>query len=343
MNTIGIITSGGDSPGMNSAIRAITKSALAKGMKVIGVQKGYLGLHEKRFVELTAEKVEDIYRKGGTILYTARYPAFNDQKVIDECAQNCREAGIEGMVVIGGDGSFRGARDLTHAGIPCVCLPGTIDNDIVCSEDTIGFDSSMNIISNCINMLRDTTETLDRCSVIEVMGAGAGWMALEGGIATGADVILVPEVKFDFEKDVVDVLKAKKAKGQNYFMVVIAECVFFPAKNSKSKKNVNFEYVNANGLETAAKFASKIQEATGIESRATVLGHIQRGGAPSFHDCVLATDMGIHAVNLLAGGISKRVVVSRGGKIVDLDIDEGLSMEKPFNAERLKTALEVNA
>lgn len=342
MKRIAVMTSGGDSPGMNSAIRAVVKAAADNGMEVMGIRKGYKGLMENNMFLMKPSDVEDIYRKGGTCLYTARYKDFVKPEVVQQGAEICRKNGIEGVVVIGGDGSFRGARDLTHAGIPCVCLPGTIDNDIVCTEDTIGFDSSMNIITDCISKLRDTTETLDRCSVVEVMGAGAGFMALEGGIATGADVIVVPEIPFDFDRDVCQRILEKKANGQTYFIVVVAECVFFPESNSKHKKNVNFEYVNKRGIETAAKFAAEFQKATGIDTRATVLGHIQRGGAPSFHDSVLATDMGVHAVDLLTQGISNRVVVSRGGKITDLDIDEGLSMSKPLSRERYDRALRIN-
>ncbi|MBO5035804.1 MAG: 6-phosphofructokinase [Clostridia bacterium] len=342
MNTIGIMTSGGDSPGMNAAIRAVVKQAKANGIKVIGINKGYKGLIEMDCQELTSASVEDLYRKGGTILKTARYKNFKDPEVVAQGVENCKKLGIEGMVVIGGDGSFRGARDLTHAGIPCVGIPGTIDNDIVCTEDTIGFDSSMNIITDCISKLRDTSETLDRCSVIEVMGAGAGWMALEGGIASGADIMLVPEVEFDFQKDVIDLIKAKKESGQNYFVIVIAECVFFPESNSKHKKNKNFQYVNENGIETVEKFTKKFQEMSGIESRATVLGHIQRGGAPTFHDCILATNMGVHAVELLKNNKSARVVVVKDGKITDFDIDEGLAMKKPFDKDRLEMATKLN-
>lgn len=342
MNTIGIMTSGGDSPGMNAAIRAVVKQAKAHGIKVIGINKGYKGLIEMDSMELTCAFVEDLYRKGGTVLKTARYKDFIKPEVVAQAADNCRTLGIDGMVVIGGDGSFRGARDLTHAGIPCVGIPGTIDNDIVCTEDTIGFDSSMNIITDCISKLRDTSETLDRCTIIEVMGAGAGWMALEGGIAAGADIILVPEVEFDFQKDVIDVIKAKKANGQNYFVIVIAECVFFPESNSKHKKNVNFKYVNENGIETIDKFTKKFQAESGVEARATVLGHIQRGGAPSFHDCVLATNMGVHAVELLSSNKSERVVVVQNGKITDLDINEGLAMSKPFDTARLEMAKKIN-
>ncbi len=342
MKTIGIMTSGGDSPGMNAAIRAVVKQAKAHGLQVIGINKGYKGLLEMDCAELSAASVEDLYRKGGTVLKTARFKDFKDPEVVAQGAENCKKLGIEGMVVIGGDGSFRGARDLTHAGIPCVGIPGTIDNDIVCTEDTIGFDSSMNIIIDCISKLRDTSETLDRCTVIEVMGAGAGWMALEGGIAAGADIILVPEVEFDFQKDVIDVIKAKKANGQNYFVIVIAECVFFPESNSKHKKNVNFKYVNELGIENVDKFTKKFQAESGVESRATVLGHIQRGGAPTFHDCVLATNMGVHAVELLNNNKSARVVVVKDGKITDFDIDEGLSMKKPFDKARLEMASKLN-
>ena len=337
MKTIGILTSGGDSQGMNAAIRAVTRTALNSGFRVMGIRKGYLGLITGDIVELTATSVSDIINRGGTMLRSARCLEFKEEAGILQAVETCKKFGIDGIVVIGGDGSFRGARDLTLHGVPCVAIPGTIDNDIVCSEDTIGFDTALNICIDLVDYLRDTSASHNRCSVVQIMGRNAGWVTLEASLATGATVTLVPEVSFDFQADVVEKIKKGQELGKDYFIVMVSEGIFFNVKSNK-----NYEYLQSLGIKNAADFAKRIEEETGIVSRESVFGHVQRGGSPTAHDRILATTMGKYAVELLGQGISNRVIVVRDGKIVDLDILEALSMEKPFDVERLQMANMLN-
>ena len=337
MKTIGILTSGGDSQGMNAAIRAVTRTALNSGFKVMGIRKGYLGLITGDIVELTATSVSDIINRGGTMLRSARCLEFKEEAGVLQAVETCKKFGIDGIVVIGGDGSFRGARDLTIHGIPCVALPGTIDNDIVCSEDTIGFDTALNICIELVDYLRDTSASHNRCSVVQIMGRNAGWVTLEASLATGATVTLVPEVEFDFQTDVIDKIKKGQELGKDYFIVMLSEGIFFDVKTNK-----NYAYLKRLGINNAAEFAQKIEAETGIVARESVFGHVQRGGSPTAHDRILATAMGTYAVHLLEEGISNRVIVVRDGKIVDLDILEALSMEKPFDVERLQMANMLN-
>ena len=337
MKTIGILTSGGDSQGMNAAIRAVTRTALNSGFRVMGIRKGYLGLITGDIVELTATSVSDIINRGGTVLRSARCLEFKEEAGILQAVETCKKFGIDGIVVIGGDGSFRGARDLTLHGVPCVAIPGTIDNDIVCSEDTIGFDTALNICIDLVDYLRDTSASHNRCSVVQIMGRNAGWVTLEASLATGATVTLVPEVAFDFQADVVEKIKKGQELGKDYFIVMVSEGIFFNVKSNK-----NYEYLQSLGIKNAADFAKRIEEETGIVSRESVFGHVQRGGSPTAHDRILATTMGKYAVELLGQGISNRVIVVRDGKIVDLDILEALSMEKPFDVERLQMANMLN-
>lgn len=337
MKTIGILTSGGDSQGMNAAIRAVTRTAIDSGFKVMGIRKGYLGLITGDIVELTATSVSDIINRGGTMLHTARCLEFKEEAGVVKAVETCKKFGIDGIVVIGGDGSFRGARDLTLHGIPCVAIPGTIDNDIVCSEDTIGFDTALNVCIDLVDYLRDTSASHNRCSVVQIMGRNAGWVTLEASLATGATVTLVPEVEFDFQTDVIDKIKKGQELGKEYFIVMVSEGIFANVKSNK-----NYEYLTGLGLTNAAEFAKRIEEETGIVSRESVFGHVQRGGSPTAHDRILATTMGTYAVRLLEQGISNRVVVVRSGNIVDLDILEALSMEKPFDEDRLKMANMLN-
>lgn len=337
MKTIGILTSGGDSQGMNAAIRAVTRTALNSGFKVMGIRQGYLGLITGDIVELTATSVSDIINRGGTMLRSARCVEFKEEAGVLQAVETCKKFGIDGIVVIGGDGSFRGARDLTLHGVPCVALPGTIDNDIVCSDDTIGFDTALNICIDLVDYLRDTSASHNRCSVVQIMGRNAGWVTLEASLATGATVTLVPEVEFDFQTDVIDKIKKGQELGKEYFIVMVSEGIFFNVKSNK-----NYEYLQSLGITNAADFAKRIEAETGIVSRECVFGHVQRGGSPTAHDRILATTMGQYAVKLLEQGISNRVIVSRDGKIVDLDILEALSMSKPFDVERLKMANMLN-
>ena len=316
---IAVLTSGGDAPGMNAAVRAVTRAGLSYGMRVIGVQRGFNGLLNGEIVEMNLRTVSDIIHHGGTILYTARSPEFNTPAGVQQAAANCRRLGIGGVVAIGGDGSFRGARDLTDKGIPCVGIPGTIDNDIASSEYTIGFDTAVNTAVEMIDRLRDTMESHDRCSVVQVMGRRCGDIALQTGIAVGATSILVPEVPYDFQKDIVDRMRFTQKTGKKHFIIVVAE-----------------------GVGGVDKLAKDIEEATGIETRATVLGHVQRGGSPTQRDRVVGSEMGCTAATLLYHGKGIRVVVMRGGKIVDLDITEALNMKRTFNKPLYDIALRIS-
>ena len=306
MKTIGVLTSGGDAQGMNAAVRAVVRTCVAENITVMGIREGYKGLIEGNIQELTARDVCDILGRGGTFLRSARCPEFKTEEKIQEAVHTCKEFGIEGIVVIGGDGSFRGARDLTLHGIPCVAMPGTIDNDIVCSDYTIGFDTAVNICIDLIDKLRDTCNSHNRCSVVQIMGKNAGWVTLEAGIAAGATSIIVPEVEFDFQRDIVDRIARGKRYGKNHFIVLVSEGLFFDVPSNK-----NYKYCVDNGIANIADFAKRVEKETGVESREAILGHVQRGGAPSAKDRVIATEMGNYCVNLLKNGISNRVVVMK--------------------------------
>ena len=273
--------------------------------------RGYNGLLNGDMKEMSMRSVSDIMQHGGTALFTARSPEFNTPEGVQKAAQMCREKGIDGVVVVGGDGSFRGARDLTNAGIPCIGVPGTIDNDIACTDYTIGYDTALNTAMEMIDRIRDTTESHDRCSVVEVMGRRCGDIALNVGVAVGALSTLVPEIPYDFQKDIIDRIKLAQSTGKRHYIIVVAE-----------------------GVGGSQQLAEKIQEVTGIESRATILGHVQRGGAPTLRDRVVASRMGYHAVDLLYQGIGNRVVAMKGESIVDFDITEALDMPRTFD-ERL--------
>ena len=316
---IAVLTSGGDAPGMNAALRAVVRAGISYGMEVYGVRRGYNGLLNGDMFPMNLRSVSDIIHRGGTFLYTARSPEFNTPAGVKKAADKCREMGIDGVVVIGGDGSFRGARDLTNAGIPCIGIPGTIDNDIACTEYTVGFDTAMNTAMEMIDRLRDTTESHDRCSVVEVMGRRCGDIALQTGIAVGATAILVPEVPYDFERDVIQRMKFTQKTGKKHFIIIVAE-----------------------GVGGVDKLAKDIQEQTGIESRATVLGHVQRGGSPTLRDRVMASRMGYHAVELLDKGIGNRVVAYRESKVVDFDITEALDMKRVFDKDLYEIALRIS-
>ena len=316
---IAVLTSGGDAPGMNAAVRAVVRSGLANGIDVVGIYRGYNGLLNCDTVEMNLRSVSDIIHHGGTILFTARSPEFNSAEGVRQAAENCRRMGIEGLVVIGGDGSFRGALDLSRAGIPCIGIPGTIDNDIACSEYTIGYDTAMNTAMEMVDRLRDTTESHDRCSVVEVMGRRCGDIALNTGIAVGAMAILVPEIPFDFDKDIIERMKYTQKAGKKHFIIVVAE-----------------------GVGGVEDLALEIEKRTGIESRATILGHVQRGGSPTLRDRVVATEMGYRAVQLLLDGRGDRVIAMRDSKIVDFDISEALSMQRTFDRGLYGVALKVS-
>ena len=314
MKTIGVLTSGGDAPGMNAAVRAVVRTAISLGMNVKGIKRGYNGLMEGDVIDLDARSVSDIIHRGGTFLYTARSPRFKTEEGVQEAIDNCKRLGIDGIVVIGGDGSFRGARDLSNRGIPCVGIPGTIDNDISSTEYTIGFDTAMNTAMEMVDKIRDTAQSHDRCNVVEVMGRHAGYIALQTGIAVGATAVLVPEVETPIE-DVIAKIRLSQKTGKQHFIIVVAE-----------------------GVGGVADIAKQIEEATGIDSRATVLGHVQRGGSPTVRDRVRATQMGSAAVHLLSKGIGNRVICMRDGKITDEDIFVALNMKKEFDYDMLEVA-----
>lgn len=318
VKTIGVLTSGGDAPGMNAAVRSVVRSALAKDIRVIGIRRGYNGLIYDDVFEMDLRSVSDIIHRGGTVLYTARSPEFKTEEGMNKALETCKKYGIDGCVVIGGDGSYRGARDLSMHGVPCVGLPGTIDNDIACTEYTIGFDTAMNTAMEMIDKLRDTSQSHERCSVVEVMGRGAGYLALETGIAVGATAILIPEINYDLDSIIAKMRKTQKS-GKKHFIIVVAE-----------------------GVGHVEELAKKIQEITGIESRATVLGHVQRGGNPTVRDRVVASEMGYRAVELLSGGVGNRVVAMRDNKIVDFDIYEALQMEKTISDKLYTVANEIS-
>lgn len=317
--SIAVLTSGGDAPGMNAAVRAVARAAIANGIHVIGVHRGYNGLINGDVFDMNLRSVSDTIHRGGTLLYTARSPEFRTQEGINKAADTCRYLGIEGVVVIGGDGSFRGARDLTNAGIPCVGIPGTIDNDIACSEYTIGFDTAMNTAMQMVDRIRDTAQSHDRCSVVEVMGRRCGDIALHTGIAVGATAVLVPEVKFDIDTDIVKRIRYTQMTGKKHFIIIVAE-----------------------GIGGVDQIAKQIQEKTGIESRATILGHVQRGGSPTVRDRVVATEMGVKAVQLLFEGKGNRIVAMQQGKILDFDITEALNMKRDFDVDLYNAALQVS-
>lgn len=319
IKTIGVLTSGGDSPGMNAAIRAVVRAGCELGMKVYGIRRGYNGLMENDMYEMNLRSVSDIINRGGTILYSARSPRFKTDEGMQAAIRTCRERGIEGLVVIGGDGSFRGARDLSLKGLPCVALPGTIDNDIGCCDYTIGYDTATNTIMSMVDRIRDTTESHDRCAVVEVMGRGAGYLALSAGVACGATSILIPEVPYDFERDVIQRMMRTQRSGKVHFVIMVSEAI--------------------GGVDEMAK---RIQKETGVESRATILGHVQRGGSPTARDRIVASQMGYHAVQLLKDGIGNRVVAIQKEQIMDFDIFEALNMKSSIDLDMFKMAMEIS-
>ena len=307
---IAVLTSGADAPGMNAAVRAVVRTGLNFGMRVYGVMRGYNGLLNGDLKEMNMRSVSDIMQHGGTALFTARSPEFNTPEGVKKAGAVCREKGIDGVVVIGGDGSFRGARDLTGEGILTIGVPGTIDNDIACTDYTIGYDTALNTAMEMIDKIRDTAQSHDRCSVVEVMGRKAGYIAINVGMAVGAEAVITLERDYDLDAIAANMLRTKES-GKTHFIVVVAE-----------------------GVGQSENIARTLQEMTGIEARVTVLGHVQRGGSPTVRDRVMATEMGYHAVELLEQGIGNRIVGLKDGRVYDVDIQEGLAMKKPFLDER---------
>ncbi len=318
IKTIGVLTSGGDAPGMNAAVRAVVRAGLEKGLKVYAIQRGYSGLINGDVTEMKYTSVSNIINRGGTVLHSARCLEFKEDAGVEKAKNTCLKLGLDGVVVIGGDGSFRGASDLSKKGIPCIGIPGTIDNDIACSDITIGFSTALNTAMDNIDKLRDTSQSHDRCSVVEVMGRRAGHIALNVGIACGATAIVVNEIPYNFD-DVISRIRESQKLGKKHFIIVVSE-----------------------GVTDVHAMAKEIESVTGIETRATVLGHIQRGGTPSVEDRVLATRMGWHAVELLSQGIGDRVIAEKAGKIIDLDIQEALKMKKTIDKEILDMANRIS-
>ena len=308
IKTIGVLTSGGDAPGMNAAIRAVVRKSLANGLQVKGIKKGYMGLLNEEIIDMDRRSVSDIIQKGGTILGTARCMEFTTPEGQAKGAEICRKYGIDGMVVIGGDGSYRGAQKLSQQGINTVGIPGTIDLDISCTDYTIGFDTAINTAMEAIDKIRDTSSSHERVSIVEVMGRHAGYIALWCAIANGADDILLPE-KYDYnEQRIIDNIIDNRKKGKTHHIIV-----------------------NAEGIGHSTSMARRIEAATGLETRASILGYMQRGGSPTCKDRVYASMMGCYAADILAAGKTNRVVGYRNGQFVDYDIDEALAMKKNIN------------
>ena len=305
IGTIGVLTSGGDAPGMNAAIRAVVRKAISMGKKVMGIQKGYRGLLDEEIAEMSPRDVSDSIQRGGTILRTARCEEFVTEEGQKKGAEICKKYGIEGLVAIGGDGTYRGAQKLASLGVNTIGVPATIDLDISSTDYTIGFDTAVNTAMEAIDKVRDTSSSHERCSIIEVMGRNAGYLALWCGIANGAEDILIPE-KYEFvEQDIINNIIANRKKGKTHHIII-----------------------NAEGIGHSTSMARRIEAATGLETRATILGHLQRGGSPTARDRYYASIMGAYAVDLLCEGKSNRVVSYRDGKWIDYDIDEALAMTK---------------
>ena len=302
---IGVLTSGGDAPGMNACVRAVVRTALYRGVECYGIRRGWNGLIHGDIVKLDEKSVAHIINRGGTLLYTARSTEFMTEEGQRKAVSTCKFLGLDGIIAIGGDGTFRGAQALSKYGIAVVGIPGTIDNDISCSNYCIGFDTAANTAIECIDKLRDTMQSHERCSVVEVMGRNAGYLAMYVGLATGATAVLVPEEPIDLDRDVIEKIRQARLNGFTHYMIVVAE-----------------------GAGSAAEIAVKIKEAIDLDPRVTVLGHIQRGGTPSARDRVNATKMGYYAVETLLQGKSGRIICTHEGTITDVDIDEGLSMKK---------------
>ena len=315
VKTIGVLTSGGDAPGMNAAIRAVVRTAISKGMKVKGIMRGYAGLLQEEIVDMSSTDVSNIIFRGGTILYIARCMEFVTPEGQEQGAEICRKHGIDGIVVIGGDGSFRGAGKLAALGVNTIGVPGTIDLDIACTDYTIGFDTAVNTAMEAIDKVRDTSTSHERCSIIEVMGRNAGYIALWCGIANGAEDILLPERYDGNEQALIDRIIENRKRGKKHNIII-----------------------NAEGIGHSTSMARRIEAATGIETRATILGHMQRGGTPTCKDRVYASIMGARAAELLCEGKSNRLVAYKHGEFVDFDIQEALQMKKDISEEQFEIA-----
>ena len=315
VKTIGVLTSGGDAPGMNACVRSVVRTAIHEGLKVKGIMRGYAGLLQEEIVDMDTTAVSDTISRGGTILYTARCQEFTTPEGQERGAEICRKHNIDGIVVIGGDGSFRGAGKLSALGINTIGVPGTIDLDIACTDYTIGFDTAINTAMEAIDKLRDTSTSHERCSIIEVMGRRAGYIALWCGVANGAEEILLPERYDGDEQAIINRIIEARKKGKKHYIII-----------------------NAEGIGHSSSMAKRIEAATGIETRATILGHIQRGGSPTCKDRYYASMMGARAAELLQDGKSNRVGAYKHGEFVDYDIQEALQMKKDINEEQYRIA-----
>lgn len=302
---IGVLTSGGDAPGMNAAVRAVVRTAMFHNVECYGIRRGYNGLINGDIIRLDEKNVSHTINRGGTILYTARSKEFMTEEGQKKAVSTCKFLGLDGVVAIGGDGTFRGARALSSHGVNVICIPATIDNDISCTNYSIGFDTAANTAIECIDRLRDTMQSHERCSVVEVMGRNAGFLAMYVGLAVGATAVLVPERPLDFDKDVIEKIRRARFNGFTHYMIVVAE-----------------------GAASASDVAAKIKQSIDLDPRVTVLGHIQRGGVPTGRDRVNATKMGFLAVENLLEGKTNRIICTCNGKFTDVAIDEGLNMER---------------
>lgn len=311
---IGVLTSGGDAPGMNPCVRAVVRTALYHGVECYGIRRGYNGLISGDVIKLDQKNIAHIINRGGTILYTARSSEFMTLEGQKKAASTCRFLGLDGIVAIGGDGTFRGAAALSQQGVNVICIPATIDNDIGCTNYSLGFDTAANTAIECIDKLRDTMQSHERCSVVEVMGHNAGYLAMYVGLAVGATAVLVPEKPIDFENDIIEKIRRARLNGFTHYMIVVAE-----------------------GAGSASEIAAKLKETIDLDPRVTVLGHIQRGGSPTGRDRVNATKMGFMAADLLISGASNRIICVDEGKLTDVDIQDALKMQRNIQA------VEVNA
>ena len=327
IKTIGVLTSGGDAPGMNAVIRAVVRTAYSNGLTVKGIKKGYAGLLEKQVVDLPLSEVSGTLQRGGTFLGTARSKEFNSPEGVEQARQNCIELGIDGLIVAGGDGSFRGARELSNAGIPCIGIPCTIDNNIGSTDYAIGFDTAVNTVVEVVDKLRDTSQSHNRCSLVEVMGHNCGAIALHAGICCGAEAVIIPEVRNDLERDVLNEMRGAINQGKTHFIIIVAE-------------GVTGERAKQRSMDTA-ELAAFIEERTGVETRATIIGHIQRGGTPTARDRRYGSMMGNYAVKLLKNGVGNRVVALKRNILVDYDIKEALDITKQINFDELRTFNEI--
>ena len=315
IRNIGVLTSGGDAPGMNAVIRAVVRGGTYSGFRIFGIQRGFHGMWRGDIIELNSRSVSETLQRGGTFLMTARSKTFQTPEGVDKAIEMARVFNIDAVITIGGDGTFRGARELARKGFPVIGVPGTIDNDIACTEYTIGYDTAMNTAMQAIDRLRDTASSHERCSVIEVMGRNAGYLALNVAVATGAEVVMIPEIETDFQRDVIKILLDSRNRGKKHYIVVVAE-----------------------GTGNAIEIAEKIQMITGIEARATILGHLQRGGSPTLRDRQMGSIMGLRAIECLRDGRINRIIAYRHGDILDLDIEDALIMTKTIDALDLERA-----